>query len=177
MTLEQLRYPIGKFVTPDTITSNDRDRYINDLEILPQQIRNAVSGLDDRQLDTPYRPEGWTIRQVIHHLPDSHLNSYIRFKWTLTEEQPLIKAYNEQLWAELPDGKTAPIQISLSLLESIHSRWVWFLRNIKEEDWQRCFTHPETNKLVPLDVNLSLYSWHGKHHLAHIRSVISTQNW
>lgn len=177
MILEQQKYPIGKFKVPQTISAGDRTKYINDLELLPHQIKNAVSGLSDGQLDTPYRPHGWTIRQVVHHLPDSHLNSYIRFKWTLTENQPLIKAYHEDLWAQLPDGKKAPVELSLSLLESLHIRWVWLLRSLNPEDWKRCFIHPETNKSVPLDVNLSLYSWHGKHHLAHIRSVISTRNW
>jgi len=177
MNLEKLKYPIGKFVIPELITPNDRTDYIKDLEMLPQQIKNVVEGLDDRQLDTPYRPEGWTIRQVVHHLPDSHLNSYIRYKWTLTEDQPLIKAYNQKEWALLPDGKSAPIDISLSLLESLHTRWVWLLRSITDEQWKRCFEHPETGKLVRLDVNLSLYSWHGHHHLSHIQSLITRENW
>ncbi len=177
MTLEKLKYPIGRFKAPETISAQDRNRFINDLQHLPKQIKDLVSDLNNQQLDTPYRPGGWTIRQVVHHLPDSHLNSYIRFKWALTEPQPLIKAYHEDLWAELPDGSQAPVELSLSLLDSLHLRWVWLLQHIKEEDWKRCFIHPETNKLVPLDVNLSLYSWHGKHHLAHIQSVITTQNW
>ena len=118
MELEQLKYPIGRFESPQKITSGDRVQYINDLELLPGQIRTAVSNLNDRQLDTPYRPQGWTIRQVVHHIPDSHLNSYIRFKWALTEDQPLIKAYNQQDWAELPDGKEAPVELSLALLEA-----------------------------------------------------------
>jgi hypothetical protein len=177
MEMEQLKYPIGRFMAPDQITPEDRNGFIHDLEILPQQVNHAVKNLNDDQLDTPYRPEGWTNRQVVHHLPDSHLNSYIRFKWTLTEDQPLIKAYNEKEWALLPDGQQAPISISLTLLESIHTRWVWFLNKIEDDQWKKCFEHPETGKLVPLDVNLSLYSWHGKHHLAHIRALISRKNW
>ncbi len=177
MNLEQLKYPIGKHVIPEQITVDDRERFIRDLELLPEQIKSAVINLNTEQLDTPYRPQGWTIRQVVHHLPDSHLNSYIRFKWTLTEDQPLIKAYDEKSWAELPDSENAPIEISLSLLQAIHTRWVWLLRNLRHEDWNKSFKHPESNKLISLDVNLSLYSWHGKHHLAHIRSLIDRQNW
>ena len=177
MNPEQLRYPIGRFVVPEQITAEDRANYIKDLESLPRQIKDVVLGLNEEQLDTPYRPEGWTVRQLVHHIPDSHLNSYIRFKWTLTEDQPVIKAYDEKEWALLPDARNAPVELSLSLLETIHARWVWFLRSLKDEQWKKSFQHPETNKMVPLDLNLSLYSWHGKHHLAHIQSLINRMKW
>jgi len=177
MNIEQLKYPIGKFIPPDQITASDRATYINDLEALPSMLREVISGLSEEQLDTPYREDGWTVRQVVHHIPDSHLNSYIRFRWALTEPQPLIKAYDEKAWALLPDAVRAPVEYSLSLLESLHRRWVFLLRKLKEEDWEKSFKHPETNKIITLDLNLSLYSWHGKHHLAHITNLVSRMDW
>ena len=172
-----LKYPIGKFSAPQQITAKDREAYIKDLQELPEQLRGTVTGLTESQLDTPYRPEGWTIRQVIHHLPDSHLNSYVRFKWTLTEDEPLIKAYDERLWSTLPDSERGPINMSIDLLQAIHIRWVWLLNSLNEDQWKKRFKHPEMGKQIPLDVNLSLYSWHGKHHLAHINSLLERNNW
>ncbi|GJM30302.1 MAG: putative metal-dependent hydrolase YfiT [Cyclobacteriaceae bacterium] len=172
-----LKYPIGKFKAPYRVTTQDRERYIMDLEKLPGKLRTGVESLTEAQLDVPYRKHGWTVRQVVHHLSDSHLNSYIRFKLSLTENQPIIKSYDEKAWAELPDSQQGPVEFSLDLLESIHRRWVYLLRNMKESDWKKSFRHPETNKVIPLDLNLSLYSWHGKHHLAHIESLISRQGW
>jgi len=177
MNMDLLQYPIGKFLPPAKITKEDLLGYIQNIESLPTEIRAAVTRLTDDQLDTPYRPDGWTLRQVVHHLPDSHLNSYIRFKWAVTESQPMIKAYNEKDWARLSDAKTAPIEISLAMLAGIHGRWVWFLRSLTKSDWKKCFTHPETNELIPLDLNLSLYAWHGKHHLGHIQSLKKRKGW
>lgn len=177
MNIDLLRYPIGKFLPPSVITAVDRVGYIQDIESLPDEIRVAVTGLTDEQLDTPYRPDGWTLRQVVHHLPDSHLNSYLRFKWAVTELQPVIKAYDQKDWARLADAKEAPIEISLAMLAGIHGRWVWFLKNLTENDWKKCFIHHETNKLIPLDLNLSLYAWHGKHHLGHIQTLKRRKSW
>ena len=177
MNIEELKYPIGKFSPPEEITKEQRYKYIEDLESLPALMRSAVESLSQQQLDTPYRPDGWTVRQLVHHVPDSHLNSYIRFKWALTESQPVIKAYDEKSWAELNDATGAPVEMSLYLLECIHVRWVWLLKSLTEDDWKKCFTHPETNKLISLDLNLSLYSWHGKHHLAHIINLKERNGW
>ena len=177
MDINQLKYPIGEFRAPYRITPATRENYINDLERLPGQMTEAVEGLSDEQLDTAYRPEGWTIRQVVHHVTDSHLNGYIRYKWALTEPDPLIKAYNEQAWAILPDSLEGPVEMSLHLLTSLHTRWVWLLKSISDEDWSKSFNHPETGNQVQLDLDLSLYSWHGKHHLAHITSLVERKGW
>lgn len=177
MNENDLKYPIGNFVPPANISTNDREQYIDNLDALPGKLRTLVTNLSKNQLDTPYRDGGWTVRQVVHHLPDSHLNSYIRFKWALTETKPRIKAYDEKAWAALPDATEAPIEFSLSLLESIHNRWVYLLKSLQEADWNRSFEHPETNKLVPLDLNLALYSWHGRHHLAHIEKLVERMGW
>lgn len=177
MDIETLKYPIGKFKPPWKISPGQRLDFIEDLASLPDMLFETVSGLTEAQLDTPYRPQGWTVRQVIHHLPDSHAHSYIRFKWALTEQQPLIKAYDETRWAEMIDSQTAPPQFSLQMLKGLHGRWVWLLKNIKDSDWSRCFVHPETKKHIPLDFNLALYAWHGKHHHAHITSLIIRKGW
>ena len=176
MDLEKLKYPIGKFEKPKRITLETIGRWIDQLEHLPQQLRYAVEGLNQEQLDTPYRPGGWTIRQVIHHLPDSHMNSYIRFRWALTEDKPKIKAYHEDRWAELSDAKEANIDISLILLEALHIRWSMLLRSLTLEQLHRYFIHPETGKKVRLDENIGLYAWHGKHHLAHITHCVNEMN-
>lgn len=171
--LEPLRYPIGKYQAPEHVSPQQIEHWIAEIEAYPAQLAAAVQGMTDAALDTPYRPGGWTVRQVIHHLVDSHMNSYIRFKWTLTEEQPTIKAYEEHLWAELPEAKSAPVSISLDLLTALHRRWVLMLRNMTEADWTKAYFHPESKKWVPLAKNLGLYAWHGKHHLAHIQGVQS----
>lgn len=139
-------------------------------------MRAAVAGLNDEQLDTPYRPGGWTVRQVVHHVPESHLNSYVRFKLAITEDEPTIKPYFEDRWAELDDARQAPIALSLDLLEALHGRWIWFLRSLKQADFQRTFRHPELG-IVSVDKNIALYAWHGEHHVAHITSMRKRMGW
>lgn len=175
--LEKLRYPVGRFQTPETASVSDISRWIGTLEMLPTQLIEAVDGLDEDQLDTPYRPDGWSVRQVVHHVADSHMNSYIRFKWALTEDNPTIKAYNEKLWAETPDGGSAPIELSLMLVEALHERWVWFLRELKPSHFERTFVHPDTKRTLVLKNVLALYDWHSRHHLAHITSLRERNGW
>ena len=167
MTLEQLKYPIGKFEKPETMTKELLSQWIAEIGAFPAQLKAEVTHLDAEQLDSPYRPEGWTIRQVVHHCADSHMNSFIRFKLALTEERPIIKPYREESWAELADGKM-PISPSLVLLDGLHSRWTALLRSLSEEELHRTYIHPEQGQPIPLDVTIGLYAWHGKHHLAHI---------
>ena len=142
----------------------------------PAELRAAVHGLSPEQLDTPYRLEGWTVRQVVHHLPDSHMNSFIRFKLALTEEEPTIKPYDEDLWARLGDVRNTPVEVSLRLLESLHQRWVVLLRSLGDEDWPRKFRHPELG-VMSLERNLALYAWHGRHHVAHITALRERMGW
>jgi uncharacterized damage-inducible protein DinB len=170
------RYPIGKFSYKGPISHDQKKELIDDIEQAPARLRAAVQDLSERQLDTPYREGGWTVRQVVHHLPDSHLNSYVRFKLALTEEEPTIRPYMEKLWAELPEAKTAAPAISLALLESLHRRWVMMLRAIKPEQWKRTFRHPEIGPMT-LEMNLALYAWHGRHHVAHITSLRERMGW
>ena len=143
--LENLRYPVGRFNPKNTLTPTERASMIQIIENFPSDIKQAVHGMDDSQLDTPYRPDGWTVRQVVHHVVDSHLNSYIRFKWTLTEDEPLIKTYNQTAWAELTDGKTGSLDLSLPLLEGLHNRWTQVLKNMSEADFQMKLEHPEAS--------------------------------
>jgi len=168
MDIEKLRYPIGKFIAPQQISSQMRQGYLHTLENLPSQMHTKVLQLSEKQIDTPYRPDGWTIRQVVHHVADSHLNAYIRTRWTLTEDFPTIKAYNEVAWAELEDAKTAPVSFSLEFLAQIHRRWIFLLKNLKESDFEKAYFHPETKKKFSLNDMLALYDWHSKHHLGHI---------
>src|SRR5216683_1061135 len=168
--MSDLRYPIGKFTFDGSSTEADRQKFTDDIEQTPAKLRAAVQALSEARLDTPYRPGGWTVRQVVHHLPDSHLNSYVRFKLALTEDEPTIKPYYEDRWAELPDTRATPLEVSLALLESLHTRWVRLLRSLKPEDWKRSFRHPELG-VVPLEKNLALYSWHGQHHVAHVTEL------
>ncbi len=170
------RYPAGKFSWPKEVTEDDRKQFIAQIEEAPAKLRAAVTGLTDAQLDTPYRDGGWTVRQVVHHLPDSHLNAYIRFKLALTEDEPTIKPYEQQLWAELPDSKTAPIDMSLDLLESLHQRWVLTLRAMTPADFARTLRHPELG-VVRLDRYLASYAWHGRHHVAHITELRKAKGW
>lgn len=174
--MSDLRYPIGRYTPPSTITLDHVHQWIADLEAFPAQLRAAAEGLTDAQLDTRYRPEGWTLRQVVHHVVDSHLNSIIRFKWALTEEEPTIKAYHEDRWATLADYKL-PIAVSLNMLEGIHTRLVVLLRSLDDTDFNRIFHHPEMTEPVRLAWNVGLYAWHGKHHLAHITSTIDREGW
>jgi hypothetical protein len=173
LTLEQLRYPIGVFKKPEIVTPEMLSGWISDIEALPAQLRAAVEGLTEEQLLLPYRPDGWTIRQTVNHTADSHANAFIRFKLALTEENPTIKPYEEQLWAELEDGKNAPIEWSLVMLEMIHKRWIMLLKSMTEEQFDRKFMHPETKHLNALRTVTGMYSWHGKHHTAHITSLRS----
>ncbi len=171
-----LQYPIGRFEWRGESSEDDRRRYLDEIEQAPAHLRAAVAGLSDEQLDTPYRPGGWTVRQVVHHLPDSHLNSYVRFRLALTEEEPTIKPYQENHWAELIDSRTAPIEISLALLESLHRRWMLLLRSLSPADFARQFRHPELGT-VSLDRTLALYAWHGRHHIAHVTSLRERMGW
>jgi uncharacterized damage-inducible protein DinB len=170
------RYPIGKFNSPSTVTESDRKLYIDEIESAPAHLRAAIAGLTAAQLSTPYREGGWTVRQLVHHVPDSHMNAYVRFKLALTEDEPTIKPYEEARWAELPDSENVPVETSLVLLDSLHQRWVPLLRSIPAADWSRKFRHPERGTMT-LDQNLALYAWHGKHHVAHITSLRERNNW
>ncbi len=170
MDTPDLRYPVGKFKFPETVSVDERNRFIDEIAAAPAHLKAAVAGLSAAHLDTPYRPGGWTVRQLVHHVPESHMNSYIRYKWALTEDEPTIKPYFEDRWAELSDARTSPIEPSLALLESLHQRWITLLRALTEEDWKRTFRHPEQG-LVRLDQNAALYAWHGRHHVAHITGL------
>ena len=178
--MSDLQYPIGKFqwVEPDSEEqgAKDRGRYIDVLAKTPLHMRSAVDGLSAEQLDTPYRPEGWTVRQVVHHVPESHMNAYIRFKLALTEEQPQIKPYNQDEWAKLPDNKVTPIEVSLELLAALHSRWVDTLHSMRPSDFGRTLYHPEHGVLT-LDRMLAMYAWHCAHHVAHITSLRERMVW
>src|SRR5512133_1470168 len=161
-----LSYPIGKFQWTGPNTDAQRAAYVADIAAVPEKLRSAVSGLNETQLDTPYRPGGWTVRQLVHHIADSHMNAYVRFKLALTETAPIVKPYDEKAWADLPDSKL-PIEVSLRLIDSLHERWTVVLRNMKPADFLSKLTHPE-HGLVDLDRFLALYSWHSLHHVAHI---------
>lgn len=196
------RYPIGKYSPPSEITADVRNTWIAEIKALPESFRAALDGLNDDQLDTPYREGGWTLRQVAHHVPDSHMNAFIRFKWALSEDFPTIKAYDEGEWAKLPDVENTPVETSLQLLEALHSRWAVLLENMSDEDYQRAYVHPEFlpenfqmsdkastdwmekssgGDLPPyiflLEKVLGLYAWHGKHHTAHITALRDRLGW
>ena len=170
------RFPIGKFQFNGPLTDAQRAAFIDDIERTPRDLRSAVQGLSQQQWDTPYREGGWTVRQVIHHVPDSHLNSYIRFKLALTEDEPTIKPYQEDRWAELADSRVTPIETSLSLLDSLHQRWILLLRSFTAADWKKTFRHPEVG-VLSLDKTVALYAWHGKHHVAHITALRTSKGW
>ena len=174
--MDDLRYPTGTFTINPAPTPASRRACIAAIASAPAELRAAVDGLTKEQLDTPYRPGGWTVRQVVHHVPDSHMNAYIRFKLALTEDEPTIKPYEEDRWAKLPDVQSTPLEVSLSLLELLHDRWVRVLRGIKPEQWKRSFKHPELG-IMPLEKNLGLYSWHGRHHVAHITELRKRMSW
>ena len=167
-TLEKLKYPIGKFTLPQSVSNDNIETYILTISEFPQRVEQGVKNLSPQELNYKYRPEGWTILQVINHCVDSHNNSFIRFKLALTEENPTIKPYNETRWGELPDSLMYPVEDSLVLLKSFHKRWVYLLKNLSKEDFKKTFFHPELSKKIRLDQNLSLYHWHCNHHLAHI---------
>lgn len=174
--MTDLRYPIGPFVTPAALTPSERAAAIERIAAAPAALRRALAGLGPAQLDTPYRDGGWTVRQVVHHVPDSHLNAYIRFKLGLTEEQPTIKPYDQERWARLSDVAAVPVDVSLTLLEALHVRWVALLRGMSAADFARTFVHPEMGTLR-LDQTLALYAWHGEHHTAHVTALRAREGW
>ena len=173
--LDDLRFPIGRFSPPASSTAGVRAAQIQTLRLLPECLSAAVSGLNDSQLDTPYREGGWTVRQVVHHVPDSHANSYVRFKLALTEDWPTIKPYDEAAWANLADSRL-PVDVSLSLITALHARWVVLLESLSEEDFQKGYNHPEQGR-CNLATVLALYDWHSRHHTAHIASLRARQGW
>jgi hypothetical protein len=168
--MTDLRYPVGKFAWPESITPELRAEWLDEVANTPANLRALVSPMNEQMLATPYRPGGWTVRQVIHHVADSHMNSYVRYRLALTEDEPTIKPYEEHLWAELSDAKSGDIAWSLTLLESLHARWVMLMRSLTEEQWKRTFWHPALG-LVTLEKNLALYAWHGRHHAGHVALV------
>ena len=174
--MSDLRYPIGPFKLNGTPTEEDVQQAIKHIAEAPANLRRAVDGLTNEQLNTPYRPGGWTVRQVVHHVPDSHLNSYCRFKLALTEDEPTIKAYHEDRWAELEDSRVTPVEVSLDILEALHTRWVTLLCSMAPSEFERTFRHPELGA-VTLAQNTCLYSWHGRHHAAHITSLRERMGW
>ena len=176
LEIARLRFPIGEFHPRGPLDESSRRAAIDKIESVPARLRAAVTGLSDSQLDTPYRPRGWTLRQVVHHLPDSHLNSYTRFKLAVTEESPLVRLYDEARWAELPEARTAPVELSLALLEALHVRWVLFLRDLSAAEFARSFRHPEWG-VVTLDWALDFYAWHGDHHIAHVTGLRQRMGW
>lgn len=175
--LHNLKYPIGKFKSLDNVTKQQIEDWISVLENFPDRLEKLVLNLTEQQLDTVYRPNGWTIRQVVHHLSDSHHHSYSRFKWALTEDKPTIKAYYEDKWAELFDAKTAPIQMSLLHLKAIHCKLVYFLKELSDVDLNKSFIHPETKSEIILKNNIGIYAWHCNHHYAHIENLLKRNNW
>ncbi len=174
--MTDLSYPIGKYKPITGATAAQRQALIENIAAAPQQLRAAVQGLTPAQLDTQYRPAGWTVRQVVHHITDSHLNGYIRFRWALTEAEPLIKAYDEKVWAELPDASKADPAVSLVLLEALHARWVILLQAMTPEQFNRTLRHPEAG-LLKLETMIGLYDWHGRHHITHITSLRQRLGW
>ena len=175
--LERLRYPVGRFDARIRVTHEQRGALIDQIAGAPEQLRRAVRGLSDEQLATPYRPDGWTVRQVVHHVPDSHLNAYIRFKLALTEDTPRINTYDEKLWAGLPDTANTPIDVSLALLDALHVRWVALLRAMSDADFARTMNHPDWPRPLDLSTTLRLYAWHGGHHTAHITTLRERMGW
>ncbi len=171
-----LSYPIGKFDFQRAISPGEYPELIQQIAAAPALYRDAVCGLDDVQLDTPYRPGGWTVRQTVHHVADSHMNSFIRLRLALTEAEPTISAYDEKAWGELHDSRTSPVELSLQLIENLHARWVMLLETMSADDFARSFRHPERG-LVRLDTNLALYAWHGRHHAAHITALRQRNGW
>ena len=172
-----LRYPVGKFSWDAPISEADHPKLIAAIAETPAALRLAVKGLSREHLDTPYRPGGWTVRQVVHHVPDSHMNAYTRFKLALTEDVPTIKTYEEAAWAELPDSQNVPIEVSLDLLDALHLRWLALLRSMDQAAFRREFRHPEHGRVLTLEQMLGLYAWHGRHHVAHITSLRKREGW
>ncbi|MBI1225483.1 MAG: putative metal-dependent hydrolase [Bacteroidetes bacterium] len=170
--MENLKYPIGKFSAPENVTQDMRQAWIEAIAALPQRLEKALEGISETQLDTPYRPGGWTVRQVVHHLADSHMNAYCRLHLALTEDAPIIKPYEEGEWAKLPDSML-PVIHSLEILKGMHFRWVYLLQNMSEADFQRTYVHPAYGKIYSMDVMTALYAWHGEHHLGHVNLIMN----
>lgn len=175
MNLEVLKYPIGRFQVPETVSADMVKRAIGSIQHFPIDLQEVVNNLTEETLERKYRPAGWSIRQLVHHLADSHMNAYMRFKLALTEEKPVIKPYKEDLWAKLADSKLG-IDNSVQILVGIHEKWVFLMQDMSEGQWSRSFFHPEQNKFIPLNVNVLLYDWHGRHHLAHISQAKEIEN-
>jgi len=175
--IQQLKYPIGKFSEPSNIDAALIESSISDIDSFPKRLADAVAGLSEQQLNTPYRPDGWTVRQVVHHCADSHMNSWIRFKLSLTENKPVIRPYFEDRWAELPDSKEMDIEPALSLLRALHTKWVFLLKSLNGPDLKKVYIHPEHGKEYRLDSVICLYAWHCNHHLAHITSLKLRRGW
>jgi len=173
MDLQQLKYPIGQFIMPEIFDEKQAKIWISEIENLPGQIKKATENLSNEELNQTYRPEGWTLRQVVHHIPDSHMNAYIRFKQAMTEDIPTIRPYYEERWAETEEARGGDIEMSVALLTGLHQRWVAFLKTLKNQDYQRKYIHPAQGKELTLAIMLGTYAWHGKHHLAHITNTIS----
>jgi hypothetical protein len=174
--MDDLSYPVGRFQRPASLSASERRAAIEVVAAAPAKLRAAVRGLDDTQLDTPYRPDGWTVRQVVHHVPDSHANAFIRFKLALTEDTPTIKPYDQAAWATLEDARSTPIETSLVLLEMLHDRWNRILNAMSPSDFDRKLIHPE-NGIMSLDQVLATYDWHSRHHVAHITSLRARKGW
>lgn len=173
MSDEHLRYPVGKFQPQETYTAHDAAKFIASIEAAPAKISETFKKLSALQLETPYREGGWTARQVLHHLADSHMHAYIRFKWTLTETNPTIKAYHEKLWAETYEVAQNP-ELSVNLIKALHAKWVTLLRSLTPADLEKYFVHPETGKQIRLDRLMATYAWHGEHHLGHLNIILQS---
>ncbi len=174
--MEDLRYPIGKYI-PQPFSNQQKEQWLLDVLFLPKAVEMAIENLDEAQLQMPYRPNGWTLVQLVHHIADSHLNAYTRFKLGLTEENPTIKPYDENAWSLLNDVQNVPINVSITLLHAVHERWYAAIKNLTDEQWQRTVVHPEHGKTMTLYFLLGMYAWHGKHHTAHITSLKERNNW
>lgn len=168
---QRLQYPVGKFEAPDSVSTEQLEQWIVEVGELPYQVRKAVAGMRQKDLDSTYRPDGWTGRQVINHLADSHINAFVRFKWALTENVPMIKPYDEVAWAELKDSNQMSVEVSIRLLDALHQRWVYLLRHLKKKHWQKAFDHPDYEKPATLDYALGMYAWHGRHHVGHLKII------
>ncbi|MBD0779111.1 putative metal-dependent hydrolase [Maribacter sp. ANRC-HE7] len=175
--LEMLRYPLGHFEYSPKVSQDTVDGWIQVLEELPGILENLVTPLTKVQLETPYRPGGWTVRQLVHHIADSHHHSYTRFKWALTEDEPMIKAYGEKSWSKLFDARSAPIALSISYLKALHAKMVFLLKGLSKEDYEKCYIHPDDHSEVSVKENIAKYAWHSQHHCAHIQGLLKRKGW
>ncbi|HXS37758.1 MAG TPA: putative metal-dependent hydrolase [Flavipsychrobacter sp.] len=174
---EDLQYPIGRFERPEKYTPENAKEWIASIEALPSWLDVCIENLDEAQIHTPYRPGGWTVQQVIHHIADSHMNAYIRFKLALTEDNPIVKPYDENLWAVLPDVEVVPVNVSVTLLHAMHRRWVALLKSMQPADWGKTYYHPESKQNVPLWHVGAMYAWHGRHHMEHVKQLRERMGW